>query len=318
MNSLKTIQLIQNEDSNLRMLAAQRYIYSSIETINNLKVILVGIAMVLSVVLFIANQTSTLLFSYFGKSIVFIIIPIIAFSTLLVDVFILDNIKSSRTHLAASIQEQFDCKTLNLPWNVSLFATEVSFEEINKYYYKFIKKETIDQFYNWYFLPETPDLPVTVKKFLCQRQNVIWDKDLRKLYIKRLLTGCIISLGLLITIAYFSGSTVSEIIIFLTAAMIPSIKLVYQEIKLNNVTIKTLDQLHKLIDSTWNNLLSTDHLSNIDNRLRDLQNVIYNHRRTAPKINDSFYKAHLGHYSHIQNEAILQLGNDYNSRHETN
>lgn len=165
----------QNEDKCIRMLAAQRQIYSDVKQMHYF---ILFISIVLPLAL---NLLADYIKDICGieSSIVLAVLSILA----ILVVLLLERCNNKKIELAALIQQQFDLYVFDMPWNVDIYGKNRNVdEEITEH--SMVIYDNVDKrkcLLNWYgddFATEDNKESI----YRCQKQNFSWDYDLRNYY----------------------------------------------------------------------------------------------------------------------------------------
>ncbi len=203
------ISATQNQSLNLKRLVAQRYLYSCAKRISCIQAILV----------FVIPLTATIATSlngecrHWGAVACLVAIPI--------EGIFLEWLKRQKRECAATIQEDFDCNVLELPWNEVLAGCRPTEEEIHAASIRagHVKKDSLEDWYP----PVVSSLPLHQARIICQRFNCIWDRKLRNQYrigIWAMLTViCIAAL----VVGVSGGLYTHELVVYVLAPVSPTL-----------------------------------------------------------------------------------------------
>ena len=159
------ISATQNQSLNLKRLIAQRYLYSRAKRISCIQAVLVF-------VIPLAATIATGLHGeggHWGALTCLVAIPI--------EGIFLEWLKRQDRERAATIQEDFDCTVLALPWNEVLAGCRPTEEEIHTASVRAGPGKD-DCLRNWY-PAVVSSLPLHQARIICQRFNCTWDRKLR-------------------------------------------------------------------------------------------------------------------------------------------
>ncbi len=156
----------QNTSENLRLLAAQKRMYSLAKRIH-----FVRIAAVLLLELAAPFVVIALPDWRDGLELVGAVLTLIS-------ALILTDIEANRVKQAATVQEELDVQLFQLPWNKTLVGHEVAPELINRAAKEY--KGGDDKIRDWY--PDPGGVPYPKDAFLCQRTNLMWGVRLQSNY----------------------------------------------------------------------------------------------------------------------------------------
>ena len=264
------INLRQNEDRSIMMLAAQRQLYSDAKCLNNLAVVLsVLIPFGMSFVLLFVSEDSPLGIASYIVSIVSAIIA-----------FIVDGAINRKRELAASIQQGFDIYVYAMPWDSRLFGNENTHNnEIAAYSKKIMNNpKNKAELYNWYS-PAIEGKPLLEAILTCQRENVWWDTGLRK----RFKTASIIIVVAMCAIVFGIGIGQDENVTKLLwrfAFVAPMIEWLLGTIAQINEDVRTLNELDNNVRAKSTRTME---------ELQDIQKMLFDHRKKCFPIPNIVY-----------------------------
>lgn len=268
----------QNSSLNLKRLAAQRELYSDAKKIQLGQYLISGLALV-----FLGVMGNL----FAEKHIIYITLSSIIL--LLIDELFLSRKKEGLTHLAAAIQEEFDCEVLGIPRNEMKEDSHSLLEIIQKKNKQYIKKyNNYKDLENWY--PGVKGIELKIGRVICMSTNCWWNQELRKRYsffLKIISSFFVITL---LIIALIQGITVNSFIGSVLAPLLPGSVLIYKTVEENNKSIQNLNHMKKKLEGIIKQLkydLYQETQLNIDIRL--LQDMIYENRANSPLIPEKFY-----------------------------
>jgi hypothetical protein len=142
---------------------------------------------------------------------------------------------------------------------------------------------------NWYAI-SVGKLPLRLGRIVCQRTNCQWDSHLRRRYTQWLL-GILIGLALLIlALGLHKGMTLERFVLAILAPLSPAFLWGIREWKKQRAAADSADQLKTHADEIWTKALAgTMSGKLLETEARDLQDEIYERRRTNPLIFDWIY-----------------------------
>lgn len=278
----------QNEDKSIRMLAAQRQIYSNVKKIRNwIMIFNIVLPLVLNLITFRTKSICGIELS--DLLAVFSIIATIG-------VLALERYDNKRIALAALIQQKFDLYVFDMPWNVELYGKNRNIdEEIIEHSINIYENETQrNKLLNWYEGDiSTGDNREIIYK--CQRQSYSWDYDLRSYYQKLCVyVLAFIIIGLLGFGFYFNPCVRQWILLssYFTPLFVSIINniITIENDKSRLLSIKeALNEASKLLPVE--KALDKDKVDDglFLHRLQLVQGKIYEHRRNSFLIPDRFY-----------------------------
>lgn len=265
------INVRQNKNNSIAMLAAQRQLYRDAKWFDTLSVALsVWVPFALAVVLLIVPENSVWQYASYLTS-----MGSMLFS------FIVDKWIDEKKKLAAFIQQKFDVYVYSMPWNDRIFGQNRNVNhEIVAYSEKILgKQEDKDALYNWY-PPAIDNKDWLEGILLCQRENYWWDVGLRKRFkiisiiMIVVLTIAVFMMGL------FKNESVAQLL-WRCAFIVPMVEWLLNTVKQINKDIVSLNELDYIIND--------DKVKTMDD-LQDIQRMIYDHRKGCYAIPDCVYK----------------------------
>lgn len=266
---------LQNRPENIKMLKAMRHLYSKVGVLtNHYFIFCVLVPIVISFAKpFISSEDYQVLFHF-----------MIAYNllSLIAGLWLECKIKKERV-LAAKIQQQFDCNVFELQWNRYAFGTQPTVEEIDSN----AKFSNDEDFINWYDR-DVDAVNRMLAVIICQRINLTYDVALRKKFLCSLTIISIIILIIILGIAFYEDEGLRTTIVFVAVPLIPVIRWFFSTRKANDDNMEKCERIKKIIDDYLEKYRNNGIVfSDID--LCEIQNCIYEHRKTAFKIPDFIY-----------------------------
>lgn len=263
----------QNEENSIRMLAAQRQIYSNIKN-NNALTMLLSIGLPLLIYLLISWKEK---FYGIDTNVACSFISIIASLIVL----LLDFHNSNYVSKAAFIQQKFDLYVYGMSWNADMYGEDKNVNEDIVEYSSRICENSKERakLLNWYVGEISTDNGYE-NIYKCQKQNFSWDYDLRNFYekcCKIILTTIIV---LLVLWGLFDNLYMREWICVLSYYMPLIVSLISIIIRIENDK-STLLSIKQTLD--YKAELSM-------HRLELVQRDIYEHRKKCFLIPDRIYR----------------------------
>lgn len=272
----------QNAQENLRLLAAQRQLYSKEKKRT-------GIWYLGSIIIaMVAVATSALAFTKPYE-------PVIIFLWILVatgEYVLLPSLRQPRIE-AATIQERFDCNVLDLEWNDAL-TEEPDLKIVERAVEQFDRRKNRDQEWkkleNWYESSAIQTEPIHMARIACMKENIRWDSGQRREW-ARCITGITIGIIIILAVAgiqfdwllkqYFTG---------LFLLVIPLLIAVLGHVTRHREAAKRLDHLARVLEDLRRDALR-EHvdIDEITRRTRYLQTEICHHRMEDVPVIDWFY-----------------------------
>lgn len=288
----------QNEEYNILSLTAQRNLYSKAEQLVKFEMIIGGLiigALYFLLPIFLPILLSLLNVDYSSiKPFIGFVAPLFGFIFTIIDIWFIYPEINDIKEKAARVQEDFDCNVLLLPWN-HLKIDQPDKEEIilNSDKYK-KKRKDIELLKNWYTGP-VDDVPLEIGRIMCQRLNCWWDTNLRENFLKILK---IVGLGLLvlvIVITLFEAICAKDIITGISTLIYGLFSFLYycvflmRQITDNGKSKDKISKIKQEIDKTLQDILNHNHKTDLNILSRQIQDELFDHRRTTPIIFDWYY-----------------------------
>lgn len=284
----------QNEEYSLRCLAAMNKIYSEAKILFGCQILLTtGIVVFLSLINMFYPIESLL--------VIYCILITIADSVLINDLIM------KKKKIASSIQEIFDTKVLQLEWN-NLIDT-VDYEIIYRYSEKSKKKQSLENFANWYST-EIQEVPGDAAKIICQYSNCRYDLSLRKNFSNYLYSLLAVSSALIFSFALIKDLTLEKVFIIILFPLLPIIVFCIEKIKENNRSMVSLERMKERSKMVWKETIENKSL-NLLKAARQIQDTIYQNRINSPLIFDWFYNYSRTNLEKEMNYSVKQLVAEY-------
>lgn len=270
----------QNAQENLRLLAAQRQLYSEEKKWTG---IWYAGCLIIAVM---ATGTLTQYKAY--EPVVYFFVLMVAYGEL----SLLPWLRQPRIK-AAIIQELFDHKVLGLEWNDALAEkpdpkdVEMAVERFNK---RKNREREWKKLENWYENPAIQTEPILLARIACLKENVRWDSGQRRewvWWIKVIIAGFLILCavaGLLLDWPlrqYFTGYFI---------LLVPLLVAIINHVARHQEAAKRLDHLAGVIENLHLDALrETADSQEITRRTRYLQTEICHHRMEDVPVFDRIY-----------------------------
>ena len=266
-----SIQEKQNCPESLTKLAAQRQLYHRAKRVRNLGVFLVSLVGILVIAVFVTRNET---FSQF--------VALVAMFTWFLDQSVLKTWESALKKEAATIQEEFDCFVLDLPWPEHKGINHPTPDRIQQ-----LASATSnalsgsDKLRDWYTPDAIPNEPDRARVH-CQRMNCWWDVNLRGKWKTFLGFGSWCFVMLTVLVAMITGLTVAEVIA-LTLSNLRILAWGLSEIREQSAAIERIKRMHRYLSS----FSSEKQIS--PSEIRHIQDEIFEHRCSNPPVPNWFY-----------------------------
>lgn len=282
----------QNSPDNLRLLAAQRHLYTRAKVLRRLHMILVVGLAVIALIVFVLRLDS----KYANP-----IMASIGFAAV-VSRFIIGDIGTKKVKQAATVQEQFDVDLFGLSWSTMLVGDRLEPELVSAANRDF--KGDKEKLRDWY--AKTDDIPYPLDVLLCQRANLVWDWRLHYRYGVTIAVVTIVVCAIGITIALLTKQTMAN---YFLRLLIPSLPVYIHgtEVATRHLRLASEKELfYKRISRLWESLLE-DPSAISREECRDIQNCIFIQRSKGILVPDLWYKRLWSKYESDMQRAIKDL-----------
>lgn len=266
-----SIQERQNLPESLEKLAAQRLVYRRAKLVRNVGMVAVLVVAVFALVGAVMQNKD---FNY-G-------VTLVALITWFVDQFVLKEWEASFKKEAATIQEDFDCSVLEIPWATHKRVKRPSADRVKQLAAQARKHpKVVKNLRDWYTPSAIPDDPMLAKVH-CQRMNCWWDVNLRDLWRMVLSIAFWVFATIAVLLAIVTGITVAKFVALLSAAL-RVLAWGVGELRGQKSAAKSVREMHELLGQVGD-------ASNVtDSQLRCFQDEIFEHRKTNPPVPEWFF-----------------------------
>jgi hypothetical protein len=181
----------------------------------------------------------------------------------------------------AAAQELFDCDVLGLAWN-EVLVRQPSDEEIRSASKAFGKPKRVEKQKEWY--PTQVEIAWPQSVITCQRANSVWSRRQQHGYGIALIVLAVawVLFGVILSMVHNASLAT-----YLTTIALPSLPAVLNATDFSKKHLQASSRLQEIEDAS-NTLLGTSEVSPED--LREVQDLIFDSRRDAPKVPRWFYK----------------------------
>jgi hypothetical protein len=208
----------------------------------------------------------------------------------LLDAAVLDQFQNSFRQMGAKVQELFDCGVLRLSWNDIKVGPRIDPELIVEASGRHRRKDpTYSRLHDWYPTP-VAKLPLPIARIVCQRTNLWWDSRLRQRYTSWLISVLGGSAALAFILGLVYGMTLERFVLAILAPLTPALLWGIRECRRQKSAATLSERLKSHIDGVWEKILRTQmEDSELETEARQLQDEIYERRRTSPLIFNWIY-----------------------------
>ena len=276
-DDMNTIPAKQNEDQNVALVRARRRLYSKAKTYQGAVVLATLLLPVLSLALF----------HYVPSAKAYLAAWALLFGVC--EVAIIDRWQKGLLKTAAKLQEEFDCDVLKIPRNTFLVGAYVDPEEVYRLSSDKLDQSQEKQLRDWYPVV-VGKVPMHVARILCQRENLLYDTNVRKTYGRLLGVGMLLLVVVLIACSLAMQLKLDEFVLTVAAPAAPVINWAWREYFRQRDAIETLERLKSESEKLWKSAVEGIAADEAAERSRELQDGIYSHRVSSPLVFDFLYQ----------------------------
>ena len=262
----------QNSDWALDRLAAQRLLYGQAKSVGNLRLALMVLVAVLLLAGLAVQEES---FSQ-GATIAVLLLWFI-------DQVALVPCAGRKREEAATIQEDFDCRVLDIAWPDHVGVARPTGDRVrllaNQAQQAGATREGLT---DWYRSEDIPTDPVEARLY-CQRVNCRWDSQLREEWIRWVWFAVAALTAVALVVGVAVEMTVLEVVLGVAAGT-RLLAWLLQEQRAQSDARKRMDYLHGYLSrgQTQSGATPTD--------VRLVQAAIFHHRRISPSVPDWYHR----------------------------
>ena len=268
----------QNTERGLKLLAAQRQLYSDAKRIQIISIV-IGVPVVIA---------WSILGAVFPSFVVYAALWGIIATFL--DLLVFSRLQKSVQEKAAKIQQIFDCEVLEFEWAKLNCGIRVEPETIIDAHNRYKRKNpNLSGLQDWYPI-RVCQLPIHQARIVCQRSNIWWDANLRRRYSNWIIVFFIILTIIIFLISLVGGLSLDKFLLAVIAPLTPAFILGLRQYTEHHQAAARLDRLQEnaenLLDKIINKKITEQ---DIEIESYSLQVEIYENRRRSPSILDWFY-----------------------------
>ncbi|MCY4401000.1 MAG: S-4TM family putative pore-forming effector [Candidatus Poribacteria bacterium] len=210
---------------------------------------------------------------------------------------------------AAKIHELFDCDVLELNWRELTVGSRLEMmETVVEYAGKYkTDSPSCSDLKNWYPIA-SGKLPIHLGRIVCQRTNCWWSSQLRKHYTRIIIFVLVLTVVGSVGIGLIKTEwSLEKWILAVIIPLMPVFILVIQQLIENKKSVMLLDKLKTHAEGLWKKALTETNTGELTYACRELQDGIFNHRRTGPLIFTWLYKRYRKEMERQMNEAADEM-----------
>ena len=275
------IRARQNSPWSLDRLAAQRWLYGQAKRVESWRMMSV---LAIAGLLLLGLAVEAQLYSQLATMIVV--------ALWFLDQVVLVQWADSRKEEAATIQEDFDCFVLDLPWPEYSGVGRPTDDRVRELVRMSGKREANKELIDWYSGDDIP-AEATAARLHCQTANCRWDGRLRKEWICAVISvaSALTAAGLIV--AALAGVSLLQMVLA-TAAVLRLAAWLLTEIRAQLAARRRIETLRGFLSRAGE---QAGKLTVCDIRL--VQVSIFQHRRYCPMVPDWFYR-----FRRMRHEAL--------------
>jgi hypothetical protein len=218
---------------------------------------------------------------------------LVAFASLVIailDVTLLDRLQQKIRQTTAKIQEQFDCRVLDLPWDTFTVGAKADPETIHEASKKYNRGRPDSKLDNWYPLA-VARVPLHLARIICQRTNLWYDSKLRRQY-----GGWTLAITLGLSVVFVAIGVIEKLALdsFVLIVLAPAAPILIWGLREYLRQCEAADGLERLKSEAEGLWEDARHGKCGDAdcavKSRQFQNAIYELRRRSPLVFDWIYK----------------------------
>ena len=210
---------------------------------------------------------------------------------------------------AARIHESFDCAVLELDWRELTVGSQLEMAEtVAKYAAKYEpEKPSYSELKDWYPIT-TGKLPIHLARIVCQRTNCWWSAELRQHYTKVIIVVMGLTAAAAIGIGLIKKDwTFEKWILAVVIPFMPVCLFGIQQLIEHNKSVVLLSKLKTHAENLWEKALIGANIEELTDACRELQDGIFNHRRTGPLIFTWLYNRYRQEMERQMNETTDEM-----------
>lgn len=268
----------QNTPARLEMLAAQRELYSRAK-----QVFAIGaITSVAGPLLWISIAAA---FAPFRPWAALLGIVVAA-----ADLMFLDGWQRRLQKTAADVQEDFDCDVLRIPRNPIKRSGCVDPEVIREAAGRYRSRHSeLAHLRDWY-PASVQTIPMPLARLVCQRTNLRWDAQLRRIYAGGILMVVFVLIILTLVLGLATGVTADSLVLRVLAPALPAIVWGMREFARQREAANEADRVKSYVEKLWSSALAGEVGESWDGEARAVQDEIFERRRRGPLVFDWVYE----------------------------
>jgi hypothetical protein len=293
-----TIPTDQNKAESIEVLRASRQVYDQAKMIGTIQRVLAVSSALIGPVVSAFWPAARVWAGLYGAI------------ALLIDVIFLEPSAKMKQATGAKIQEQFDTKIYDLPWNCAKVGRPPDPETVVNLAAKHQKKHPdLKTLVDWY-PTAVGQLPIEYARLVCQRSNMRWDSALRR-------TFCSIFLIVLMAMwvvgsvyALAASYDMASFVLSVVVPLLPASVQLWREYKRQEESADDSERAKEYLERLWDRAINNSlPPSDLTQEARILQDELYDRRRRAPPIPRFLYKRTRHKYEEQMKRAAATMVN---------
>jgi hypothetical protein len=265
------IQQRQNESKSIAKLAAQRLLYWRAKAARDVGICMVGILGLLALTATVIDSAE---FSY--------AVTLAALFFWFIDQFVIKELENKFKTEAAIVQEAFDCYVLDLAWPEHKRIKEPTPDRIKELAAEAGKYPKLTNKLEDWYPPSSLPGDALLAKAHCQRTNSWWDASLRRRWLSKLKILFWIFIAAAVLLAIITGITVAKLVVLVSVSL-RILAWGISELRIQHSAIERVDGIHRILSGFSDAKPPEEH------QIRNLQDEIFEHRRSNSPVPDWFY-----------------------------
>ena len=213
-----------------------------------------------------------------------------AIVAVIVDLMFLEPMAKRYQQLGAKIQELFDTKLLQIPWNLIRVGAEPDADDIVGLAKRITSQKKLGELQDWY-AKDVGQAPIEYARLICQRTNMRRDAKLRRYYS----TAFVILLAAVCLSGVIFGLIMQwDLEGFIVSVFLPFLPLgikIWRESRKHADSAAASNRAKELLESNWRRALSDKVLAGeLLDVSRRLQDELYDRRRLSPRVPEWWYQ----------------------------
>jgi uncharacterized membrane protein YagU involved in acid resistance len=289
----------QNSEDAITLLRASRQIYEDAKRIGTLQLTLAVSSAVGGTVLAAIFPVAKAWTALYGAI------------ALLVDVILLEPAAKKKQETGAKIQELFDARLYELPWNQLKLGAAPEHETIvglaRTHSFEHPDARTLQDWYP----TAVGKLPIEYARLVCQRANMRWDAALRRtfctIYVILLLALGGVGVGYSLVV----GSTMEQFMLSVVMPLLPASVQLVRQYRKQAQSAQDSERTREYLEALWKRAIEQNLTAiELQQEARQLQDELYDRRRRSPAIPSLLYRHRREQYEEQMKQASAKMVED--------